>query len=384
MTEKYSYEFVKSYIENLGLKLLSAEYIDNRSKLEIMCKCGDIWETTFGSIRDKNRHHLCIKCSNQLGFEKKRFKYDDIYNVFKENGYELLEETYKNNNTKMSFKDKFGYKYSSRYGNFYFQFLQGKIELSPFNRYNKHTIDNIQLWISQNNKDYTFISGTYSNSNKKTILLSCNKCKEKFYYNWNEIYAGNQCPYCAGKRVSSKNNLLYLYPEISKEWDYSKNKNNPEDYTGCSSKKVYWICSVCNYSWKINISSRTSSGNGCPQCCLSKGERKITYFLNNKNIEYEVQKRFKDCRNIDELPFDFAIFYNNGDLMCLIEYDGEMHYEVCRYQKDNDLAIKKLNKTKVNDIIKTEYCKKNNIKLIRIPYWEFKNIEKILEKEFFK
>ena len=32
------------------------------------------------------------------------------------------------------------------------------------------------------------------------------------------------------------------------------------------------------------------------------------------------------------------------------------------------------------DKIKTEYCKNNNIKLIRIPYTDFDNIEKILNK----
>ena len=32
-------------------------------------------------------------------------------------------------------------------------------------------------------------------------------------------------------------------------------------------------------------------------------------------------------------------------------------------------------------IKKTQYCNDNNIKLIRIPYWDFNNIEKILKKE---
>lgn len=37
---------------------------------------------------------------------------------------------------------------------------------------------------------------------------------------------------------------------------------------------------------------------------------------------------------------------------------------------------------KVNyDAIKTNYCKQNGIKLIRIPYWNLNNIESILDKE---
>jgi hypothetical protein len=31
--------------------------------------------------------------------------------------------------------------------------------------------------------------------------------------------------------------------------------------------------------------------------------------------------------------------------------------------------------------MKRDYCKKNNIKLIEIPYWDFDNIEEILDKE---
>ena len=37
--------------------------------------------------------------------------------------------------------------------------------------------------------------------------------------------------------------------------------------------------------------------------------------------------------------------------------------------------------TKRRDEIKNKYCQENNIKLLRIPYWEFDNIENILERE---
>ena len=36
--------------------------------------------------------------------------------------------------------------------------------------------------------------------------------------------------------------------------------------------------------------------------------------------------------------------------------------------------------TKIHDTIKTQYCKNNNIRLIRIPYWDFDNIENILSQ----
>ena len=37
---------------------------------------------------------------------------------------------------------------------------------------------------------------------------------------------------------------------------------------------------------------------------------------------------------------------------------------------------------KINDNIKNIFCEKNNVKLIRIPYTEIKNIKKFLDKTF--
>ena len=36
----------------------------------------------------------------------------------------------------------------------------------------------------------------------------------------------------------------------------------------------------------------------------------------------------------------------------------------------------------LKDSLKTQYCKDNGIQLLRIPYWEFNNIEKILKMTF--
>jgi len=74
------------------------------------------------------------------------------------------------------------------------------------------------------------------------------------------------------------------------------------------------------------------------------------------------------------LPFDFHLPEYN----IYIEYDGEQHFKRYKFEKDdNNLNIRKL-----RDQIKTDYCKNNNIKLIRIKYTDFKKIESILNKNF--
>ena len=67
-------------------------------------------------------------------------------------------------------------------------------------------------------------------------------------------------------------------------------------------------------------------------------------------------------------------FYLPKDNIC-IEFDGPQHF------KATDLfgGKEELIKTKFRDNIKNEYCKINNINLIRISYKD-KNIEEILKE----
>ena len=67
--------------------------------------------------------------------------------------------------------------------------------------------------------------------------------------------------------------------------------------------------------------------------------------------------------------------------MC-VEYDGIGHFEPINFNGiDDKRANEGFKKQKLHDQIKDKYCLDNNIKLIRIPYWEFDNIENILKQE---
>jgi len=115
-------------------------------------------------------------------------------------------------------------------------------------------------------------------------------------------------------------------------------------------------------------------GIGCPNCNESKGEREIRCLLEQNNVDFETQKTFKNCRNINPLPFDFYLPKNN----ILIEFDGEQHF----ISKECFGGEKGFNKTQKNDQIKNKYCEKHNIKLFRISYQD--NILEKLENIFLK
>ena len=101
-------------------------------------------------------------------------------------------------------------------------------------------------------------------------------------------------------------------------------------------------------------------GNGCPSCKESRGERKIAFFLNFFQIGYKRGKSFSGCRNVYRLFFDFYI----PTLNTCIEYDGLQHFSPIEYFGGQPV----FEYTKKLDAIKTAYCAKAGIKLIRIPY----------------
>ena len=102
-------------------------------------------------------------------------------------------------------------------------------------------------------------------------------------------------------------------------------------------------------------------------CIKSQGESKIKNILLQNDIIYESQKTFEDCRFPDTnmlARFDFYLPEYN----VLIEYDGQQHYN---YTNSGWNTEENFLKTQNRDKYKNEWCKNNNIKLIRIPYTDF-------------
>jgi very-short-patch-repair endonuclease len=141
---------------------------------------------------------------------------------------------------------------------------------------------------------------------------------------------------------------------------------------------------VCGNEYYVTPSNFNSKHNQtrCPKCKSSKSEKETEKILNKNKIIYKKQFKFDNCKNIFSLPFDFAIFDNNEKLIILLELDGEQHYKPVRFGGvSHDIAEKNYKLNKIRDDIKNEYCEKNNIRLLRISYIEFKNIEQILINE---
>lgn len=137
---------------------------------------------------------------------------------------------------------------------------------------------------------------------------------------------------------------------------------------------IYWHCKCdCGNECDINGTHlRTGISTHCG-CERSAGETKIQSLLQKNGINYQREYVFKDLigSNGGYLRFDFAIFNTNGTLSHLIEYDGVQHFDQrCFNQSNEEFTL-----LKKHDIMKTEYCKAHNIRLIRIRYTQLQNIQ---------
>ena len=143
-------------------------------------------------------------------------------------------------------------------------------------------------------------------------------------------------------------------------------------------ENIVWECQCqkCGHIQLVNGAMlRSGKRSFCEKCSLrkSKGEREIAILLDMNNISYIKEKTFNTCRFLDtNRPAVFDFYINNK---YLIEYDGEQHFKPEQFNNiSKEKAIENLKETQKHDIFKNEWCKKNNIPLIRIQYTHFKNL----------
>jgi hypothetical protein len=315
-----------------------------------------------------------------------KFSFEETVKFFNQQGFFVLDEYNENIHIgdKLNIQDKYGYKYYiSKHGLYSGICNSEKLGLvynpQVFAIQNPYTVDNIILWMNNNNCSFTFHHGEYHGNDVEGLYFQCNKCNNVWNYTWDLIQRGCACPYCVGKRVSYENSLAKVRPDLIKEWNFEKNKISIEEVSPRSSKKYWWICSRCGNEWQADVRNRNAltkeMSTNCPKCCTSSGELETEKILKKYNIKFEIHKSFENCRYKNKLTFDFYLPEHN----CCIEFNGKQHYEnVINWKGYYTLPPERFEEQKIRDQIKKDFCLKENILFIIIPYWDINNIELIL------
>jgi len=237
----------------------------------------------------------------------------------------------------------------------------------------------LKEWSFLKNKETTPYNVTRGSTKK--AWWKCETCSHEWKTSINNRTTHkSNCPGCSRHTLSSTNCLMYKYPQSIKEWHPTLNNGKtPYDFTPDANIKVWWKCSNCNYEWNATINNKFKHNVGCKKCkTKSKGELKILNWLKVKNIQYEIQKKFDDCKSPItnwKLIYDFYIPSKN----ILIEFDGAQHFKIGNFN-GHKMTMPELEYIKYKDKIKTDYANSKNINLLRIHYSKLDQIDDILTK----
>lgn len=205
---------------------------------------------------------------------------------------------------------------------------------------------------------------------KTKILHRCKVCG----YEWkikptNLLHLKQGCPHCNGRAKLTHSEIVEIIFQVNPNIELLD--TYIDDIT-----KIRFRCKECGHIWYAKPNN-IRNGKGCPKCSSSKGEKCISKYLDEHNIEYIQEYIFPNCKDETYLRFDFYLPQHN---IC-IEYDGIQHFQPIGFSKkgraNKDQLFAKVQK---HDKIKNDYCATNGIKLIRIPYYDYNEIQQILSK----
>lgn len=323
-------------------------YKNNRTKVCIICsEHGEFWQNSKSHL---NGYIGCALCSKTKKYTTKEFviKANEVHN----HKYDYSKVSYINAKSKVCIICPAHGEFWQKPGGHLFGYgcpLCGEHKVSK------------EEFIAKANKKY-------SNKYDYSLVDFCNVldkvkiiCPEHgvFTRDIHSHLLGGACPACSGK-LSFEQFVTEARKIHGKKFSY-----NAEDFCNMTTKTRI-ICPTHGEFWQMPFSHIKDK-----RCCLlykeSAGERAIRVWLEKHEISYERNKKFNV---LGRLSYDFYIPSEN----LLIEYNGKQHYIQSSFGHHN------LRKQRHHDWPKRKYARDNGFKLLTIPYWEFKVIDKILEE----
>lgn len=167
---------------------------------------------------------------------------------------------------------------------------------------------------------------------------------------------------CYQKEVTTNNLIGKKFGQLLVLQDSGKRTND---------RNIIWVCKClnCGSICEVPGKSLTSGDSQSCGCVRSRGEFKIKQLLNKYNIYFKDEYIFENCKFPNTQFYAKFDFYINNKY--LIEYDGRQHYINEDNLWTNEQTFQKI---QYRDNFKNQWCKENNIPLIRIPYWHYDDL----------
>lgn len=182
-----SLDELRKRVAEKGLTLISDYYKNPQTKIKVMCSCGEIFETTYDSIRVNNNQYgvmLCEECNKERSRNRHKAPYEEIKKYFEDNGCVLLskKEEYLNNNSKLRYIAKCGHEHITQF--------------QPFKRSKYKVCKECRIKLNSGENTYNWKGGVYD-SEKETFR------KTYEFKKWrSDVYKRDNytCQCCGAKR----------------------------------------------------------------------------------------------------------------------------------------------------------------------------------------
>lgn len=301
---RYGYSYIKDFINSKDCVLLSDEYKNSKTHLDILCSCGISFKTTFDRFRSGKQY--CDLCGrNKMGLKMTMSDYKQRLSGL---GLPVtvVSTEYVNGKTPLKFLCVCGevFKRQPRA-----VVEQGQIlclNCSNESRKISHTKAHKEF----NNEvkklvgiEYTVLSEYTGAHDKIKFSHNSSKCgNNKFEMTSTSFLMGTRCPECARLNQSGKNNWRYN-PDITDEERelrrYYLNGDSQEKWRKEVFKRDDYICQCCGVrgsclnahhlnSWDWDIEGRFDIDNGATLCvaCHLMFHKQYGYGNNTKE-QYE-------------------------------------------------------------------------------------------------
>lgn len=192
------------------------------------------------------------------------------------------------------------------------------------------------------------------------------------------ILQGCKCRECAGRHQSLEQRREKFRQRFLKRIDHDRFIVAFDEYVN-NDTPISVRCIEHNYDYKTTPDNLLRKTGGCPYCTASGGEATVLSWLNSHHVNHVWHYPLPNTDSSLPLLYIEADFFL-PDRNIIIEYHGEQHYmNVPHFYKGKKL--RNFNMQQHRDRYLRRYCHDNGIRLIEIPYWNFKRIDEILTEE---
>lgn len=215
---------------------------------------------------------------------------------------------------------------------------------------------------AQVGNEYTVL-GEYK-TNSTNILIRHNVCGRKYMVRPNNFLHGSRCVTCEwdSRRLTRLQVVNYIREALGDTYmlvgDYISMQH-----------KIEIKHFTCGYIFKVRLTDVVQKKSGCPRCSQSSGENLIMAYLQNHDIEFQTQKRFKGLKG-KKFPLSYDFYLPSKKI--LIEYQGEQHFIPKAFggvnAKTKNNPIDNFNSQRIHDKKKYDFAIAHGYMLLRPNY----------------